>query len=340
MNKRKIIILLITMLFITGCGNKKYILEKDGSILKYEKTGQMLQNNILCRPSKGTEVYEIYEKHEGQLPFKLEELPKCEDFTLSSTKSQSIWEYTIVKPTAWVILKLGKIVKNLGISVMLVGLLIRVILMPLQIKSTKQAQNMKKATPEIQKIEKKYKDKTDNESMMAKSQEMMLVYKKYKVNPVSGCVVAFIQLPIFLAFLQAIYRIPAIYEQKLFGWNLGMTPSVGISLGHYSYILLLILIILSTYFSFKYSMSQTPQTGAGSQKQTNMMLYVMMGVITLASFTLPTAIALYWIVTNTFIFVQTYITTSLLTDKKKTNNPKNIKEKLKTKEGMKYGKNK
>ncbi len=332
MNKKKIIILIIAMLFITGCGNKKYIIDDKGNPLKYEATGQMLENNLLCSPSKDTEVYKLYKENEKQLVFKLEELPNCNNFKLSSTKSKSIWEHVVVKSTAWVILKIGKIVKNLGVSVMIVGLLIRIILMPLQIKTTKQSQNMKKATPEIQKIERKYKDKTDNESMMAKSQEMMLVYKKYKVNPVSSCITAFIQLPIFLAFLQAIYRIPVIYEQKLLGWNLGMTPSVGISKGHYSYIALLILIILSTFFSFKYSMSQTPQMGDDSKKQTNTMLYVMMGIITLASFSLPTAIALYWIVTNAFISVQTFITTKLLDDNKKS--------KVKVKVGKKNGKNK
>ena len=46
---------------------------------------------------------------------------------------------------------------------------------------------MKKAQPEIEKIERKYRNRTDNESLMAKSQETILVYKKYKVNPMVGC---------------------------------------------------------------------------------------------------------------------------------------------------------
>ena len=99
------------------------------------------------------------------------------------------------------IIKLGLLVKNYGISVMLIGLLLRLILMPLSAKTIKQSENMKKAQPEIERLERKYKDKTDSESMMQKSQETMLIYKKYNINPMGGCLVSFIQLPLFIAFL-------------------------------------------------------------------------------------------------------------------------------------------
>ena len=115
------------------------------------------------------------------------------------------------------LLKLGYLLKNMGISVMVIGLLIRILMLPLQIKTVKQSENMKKIQPEIAKIEKKYQNKTDNDSLMMKSQETMMLYKKYNINPMSSCLLAFIQLPLFFAFLQAIYKIPAIYEGEIFG---------------------------------------------------------------------------------------------------------------------------
>ena len=66
-------------------------------------------------------------------------------------------------PTNNFIIKLGILVKNYGISVMLIGLAMRVILMPLSAKTIKQSENMKKAQPEIERLEKKYKDKTDSD---------------------------------------------------------------------------------------------------------------------------------------------------------------------------------
>ena len=56
--------------------------------------------------------------------------------------------------------------------------------------------------PVCEKIEKKYKNKTDNEALMAKSQETMMLYKKYNINPLSSCLFTFIQLPLFFAFLE------------------------------------------------------------------------------------------------------------------------------------------
>ena len=206
----------------------------------------------------------------------------------------------------------------------------------------KQTMNMKKAGPELEKLERKYRNRTDNESLMAKSQETMMIYKKYKVNPMVGCLMAFIQLPLFFAFLQAIYRTPAIYEESLLTFNLGMTPLVGIKTGNYLYLLLLVLIAVSTYFSFKQTMSQAGSQSPEAAKQMKIMLYVMLVVITYASLTLPTALAFYWIVTYAFIAVQNIIMNKVnnkdLTNKKDNKKDK-IKDKLVKKEGMKYGKN-
>lgn len=178
---------------------------------------------------------------------------------------------------------------------------------------------------------------------MAKSQETMMIYKKYKVNPMVGCLMAFIQLPLFFAFLQAIYRTPAIYEETLLTFNLGMTPLVGIKTGNYLYLLLLALIAVSTYFSFKQSMNSAGNQSPEAAKQMKIMLYVMLIVITYASMTLPTALAFYWIVTYAFIAVQNILVAKFsnkdLTNKKDENKKTKIKDKLVKKEGMKYGKN-
>lgn len=314
MKQKKIIVLLCAVLLLTtGCGTSTY-LKEDKKVITYETTGQSLQNNILCKP-KGEELYKLYEKYNDQLKTKLEELPTCEDFKPSDIKYSGLWESLFVKPLAWIILKLGQLIKNYGVSVMLIGLGIRLILLPFSKKTMDQSENMKKAAPEIQKIEHKYANRTDSDAMMMKSQETMLVYKKYKINPVSGCLMAFIQLPLFFAFLQAINRVPAIFEDTLFGMNLGMTPWIGIRDGKYIYILLIVLIILTTYLSFKNSMNS--QSGNSEmERQMQFTLKFMIIIISIASFSLPTAIALYWIVTNGFIVIQNFLFKKLKTKTK------------------------
>ncbi len=342
-NKIMAIILVCVLLLTSGCGDNKYIKDKDNKIVTYEATGQMLEKDIVCLPEKDGELYNLYKEYKDQLNIDFEDIPACTEFKVTSNESSGLWEFLFVKPLAFLILVLGKLVGNFGISLILIGLAIRLVLLPFTIKSTKQTMNMKKAQPEIEKIERKYRNRTDNESLMAKSQETMMVYKKYKVNPMIGCLMAFIQLPLFFAFLQAIYRTPAIYEETLLTFNLGMTPLVGIKTGNYLYLLLLVLIAVSTYFSFKQTMSQTGSAAPEAAKQMKTMLYVMLVVITYVSLTLPTALAFYWIVTYAFIAVQNIIINKVnnkdLTNKKKDNNKKDkIKDKLVKKEGMKYGK--
>lgn len=302
--RKKIKILIVALLLIICTGCTKTI-EDGKEVVTNKETGQTLTSNIICRPSD-KQLLETYQKYDDKLQVSLEDLPECSNFTPSKLEYRSLWESIFIKPLAYIILKLGYLVKNMGISVMIIGLLIRLIMMPIQIKTVKQSENMKKIQPEIAKIEKKYKDKTDNESLMAKSQETMLLYKKYKINPVSGCLLAFIQLPLFFAFLEAINRVPAIFEGSFLTMNLGMTPSTGIAQHNYIYIILIILIIVSTFLSFKNSMAGQDQNNEMAQQMKFMFIFTII-MVSFASLSLPTAIALYWIVTNGFAVIQNFI---------------------------------
>lgn len=339
-NKILATILMVVILLTSGCGTSNYIVDKDNKPIKYEITGQYLQKNILCQPND-KELYKLYKKYDKQLKTSVDDLPQCTDYKINSNKSTGLWEFIFVKPLAWLLLKTGEFVGNYGAAVIIVGILIRLIVLPFSLKTQKQSINMAKANPELQRLEKKYENKNDQESMMRKSQEMMLIYKKYKINPMSGCLIAFIQLPVFFAFLQAINRVPAIFEGKLLGFNLGMTPSTGLANGNYAYLLLIILIGVSTYFSFKYSMKSNPMQSKEMQSQMKMMLNIMTIMIVFTSLTLSTALAFYWITTYAFIAIQTFVTRIIYNKKDNNSNKSNkkIKEKLKEKEGMKYGKN-
>ena len=143
-NKFKILVLVFVLLLTSGCGNSKYIQDKDKKIVTYEETGQMLEKDILCLPEKDSELYNIYKEYSDQLNIDFEDLPACTDFKITSNESSGLWEFLFVKPLAYLILVLGKLVGNLGISLILIGLAIRLILLPFTIKSTKQTMNMKK----------------------------------------------------------------------------------------------------------------------------------------------------------------------------------------------------
>ena len=142
--------------------------------------------------------------------------------------------------------------------------------------------------------------------MMQKSQDTLAVYKKYNINPMSSCLISFIQLPLFFAFLEAINRVPAIFENNFWKFQLGTTPLVGIKEGNYYYIILIVLIVLFTALSFKMTMSQTSVTTESGIQSKYMMIFMTV-FIGIASIQLPSAIALYWVVTNAFNVFQTIL---------------------------------
>lgn len=301
MKKKYLIILVILCLMLTGC--TKYISDDNKKRVVNETTGQNLPSNILCKPEE-QELMKIYEKYSDNLDVDLDKLPACEDLKFyDSDNYNGLWVQLIVMPLAWLIVKVGTLVKNYGVAVMLVGLLIRVILLPFSIKTMKQSANMQKAQPELARLEKKYANKNDNDSMMQKSQEMMMIYKKYSISPLGSCLLSFIQLPLFFGFLEAINRIPAIFEETLGVYQLGTIPLVGLKAGNYYYIILILMILLTTYLSFKNSMTNN-MGSTEQQKQMKMMTTFMIVFIGFASFSLPTAIALYWVVTNGFNVIQ------------------------------------
>ena len=303
--KIKISLILVLLLIVTGC--TQHIRDENNRIIKYEKTGQNLTSNILCKPTT-KELLAVYERYNNKLPIPLEDLPTCSEFRPRDLEYRSIWESAFVKPLAFLILRIGGFVRNYGLGVMIVGLLMRIAMLPLSLRTARQAEGMKKAKPEIEKIEKKYKGKSDSASMMAKSQETMMTYKKHKISPLSGCLMAFIQLPIFFAFLEAINRVPAIFEESLLTLSLGMTPWVGIfTHGKYLYIVLIALIICTTYYSFKNTMATNPGAMGDAGKQMQFMFKFMIIIISVASLSLPAAIGFYWVVTNGFAVVQNLI---------------------------------
>lgn len=304
MKKKLLVVIALVLVLMTGC--TKTMVGEDKKRIENPTTGQALTSNIICKPETES-LLNKYSENEKYMQVKLEELPKCSEMKIYEGKSYNgLWVALFVRPVAWLVIHIGKVIGNYGISVMLVGLAIRLILLPFTLKTTKQQQEMQKLQPEMQKIEKKYAGRTDQDSMMQKSQETMALYQKYKVNPLSSCLITFIQMPLFFAFLEAINRVPAIFENDLWVFQLGTTPMYGIQHGNYWYIALVVLILLCTFLTFKNSISSM-NGNTDQQKQSKYIMIFMVVFIGIASIQLPSAIALYWIVTNAFSVVQTFI---------------------------------
>lgn len=294
-NLSKKLIILCAIFMVATCGCTKYMKDADNKPIENPVTGQRLTENILCQPTD-PETQKKYE--ENDIDWKA--LPTCKNFSVIS-EYEGLWTSLFVKPLAFIIISIGKFVKNNGLALVLTSLLIRFAVFPITKKTAMQSELIKKAQPEMDRIERKYKDKTDQQSMMRKAQELSMVYKKYDINPVSGCLFAFLQLPLFIAFLEAINRVPAIFEEDFLGFQLGTTPLTGITGGHLLYLVLLICVGFSTYFSFR--LNATASSGV-DMKQMNTMNNVLVIVIVFSALMMSSALNIYWITTNLFTIGQ------------------------------------
>lgn len=323
MNKlKKFLTILFLVVLTTGCTKYKTYNKESITI---PETGQKVVENILCKTDETTEQYEklketkineitiklqnseiTQEEYDNEVikineTFNLDNVATCDNFKIFSG-NDGLWTTLFVKSLAWLIIKIGTLTKNYGWAIILVTILIRLVLYPLTKKTAMQSENMKKAQPKLEKLEMKYRNRNDQEAQMMKAQEMMKIYKDYNISPMSGCLFAFIQIPLFFAFYEALYRLPVVLEEKFFAINLGITPITAMQNGQFYYIIFIILVILATYFSFKLNSSANP---AGEQaNQMKMMSNISIIMISIASFSISTGIALYWIVNSSFTIIQ------------------------------------
>lgn len=294
----KFFILFLIVLSLTGCTT--LLKDKDNQPVKNPETGQTLTKNILCQPTE-KKTLEQYKKYKVNI----KKLPKCDEFSVTSGGYEGIWATIFVKPLAFIIIKLGQLLKNYGLAIIATTLLIRFITMRLTKKTAMQSENMKLAQPELTKLEKKYKNKTDQESMMLKNQEMLGIYKKYNINPMAGCLFSLIQIPLFFAFYEALNRLPVIFEENFLGFQMGTNPLTAMASGQYQYIIFIILVVGASYLSFKLnSNTSMSKEQADQMKMMNNMMIVFIGI---ASLSLSIGIAVYWITNNSFTIIQNLI---------------------------------
>lgn len=293
-SKKRILILTLCVFMLTGC--TKTLKDEDKNVVTNKQTGQSITENIICKPTN-KDIIKIYEDND----VKISKLPDCDNFS-PFANYEGLWTSLFVKPLAWLILQIGNMLNDYGASIIITCLLIRLILMPVTQKTAMQSELIKKAQPELEKIEKKYQGKESQDDQMKKAQEMMLVYQKYKINPMSGCLLAFIQLPLLFAFLEAINRTPALFENDFLVFQMGTTPWVGILQNqNYWYIILIVLIILTTYISFRKTLKDQSGPAASQMKYT---VYFMLAMISVTSLTLPAALGIYWITSSLFTILQ------------------------------------
>ena len=173
-----------------------------------------------------------------------------------------------------------------GITIILAIIIVKVITLPLHIKQVKTTKILQKIQPELQKIQAKYKSDPQKQQ-----QQILQLYKDYKINPLSGCLPTFIQLPILLLFFQLFLRLPGLQENTIsFLWipNLAAKDP---------YFILPILAVVTGFLQGKLSIPVSDDNKAQAQQNRvmNIVLSVMLGVFTIS---VSSAVGIYYVFSN------------------------------------------
>ncbi len=123
------------------------------------------------------------------------------------------WFYIITKPLFQLLHWFSGFFGNVGLSILALTVLIRIALFPLANKSFKSMSKMKLLTPKIKEIRDRFKN-----DKMKMQQEIMLIYKNEKVNPLSGCLPILIQIPIFFALYKVLFVTLETRHAPFYGW--------------------------------------------------------------------------------------------------------------------------
>jgi YidC/Oxa1 family membrane protein insertase len=197
------------------------------------------------------------------------------------------------------------IIPNYGVAIILLTVLIKLIFWPLGTKSYKSMNEMKKVQPLMMKIREKYKD--DKQRM---NQEIMSLYKTYKVNPASGCLPLLVQMPIFFALYRMLYQAIELRHAPFVGWIKALSGpdrlfhfDFAIPLMEAPYGIPVLTLIMGASFLLQQKM--TPTAGDPMQAKMMMLMPIFMTVLFI---NFPSGLVLYMLVNNIISMGQQYYT--------------------------------
>ncbi len=225
----------------------------------------------------------------------LDLLPRRENLAMDH------WDVTafIVRPLVALMSMVHKFIPSWGWTIVVMTILIKLVLWPLQSIANKSMKQMQALQPKMEQIRQKYKD--DPQKMNI---EVMQLYKDYGVNPVGGCLPMLVQMPIFIGFyvmLQSAVELrghsfwwihdlvqpDTVASFMLLGYNIAINP--------------LPLLMTATQVLL---MRMTPTTGDNQQAK---MMQWMPVVLLFVLYNFAAALALYWTVSNLISMIQTYV---------------------------------
>jgi YidC/Oxa1 family membrane protein insertase len=226
-----------------------------------------------------------------QVYFGPKEIPLLKEVSLNLEQTIDFgWFKMLAYPLLQILNWFYHFVKNYGVAIVLLTVLLKLVTYPLALKSMRSMKKMSRIQPKLQEIKEKYKDDSQKMNM-----ETLQLIRSEGYNPAAGCLPVLIQIPIFLTLYRVLYTAFELYHAPFFGWIQDLSVPD-------PYYICPVLITIGMFFQQKI----TPVTGMDpSQAKVMQLMPIIFGVFTL---TAPSGLAIYTLVnTVASIIQQVYI---------------------------------
>jgi YidC/Oxa1 family membrane protein insertase len=193
----------------------------------------------------------------------------------------------VAKPLLWFLKLTNTVTKNYGIDIILISILIKIIFLPLTQISMKSMKEMQKVQPEMARLKETYKN-----DKARVQQEIMLLYKRRKINPMSGCLPMLIQIPVFIALYNALQNSIEMRHAPFFLWIQDLAAKDPIYITP---------IIMGASMVIQQKM--TPSAADPAQAKMMLLMPIM---FTFLFLNFPSGLVLYWLVNNVLSIAHQY----------------------------------
>ena len=196
--------------------------------------------------------------------------------------------FTVVaRPLLWFLRLTNNLTKNFGIDIIILSILIKIIFLPLTQISFKSMKEMQKVQPEMARLKELYKN--DKARLQ---QETMLLYKRRKINPMSGCLPMVIQIPVFIALYNVLQNTFEMRHAPFMLWITDLSAKDPIYLTP---------LVMGATMVIQQKM--TPSAADPAQAKLFMLMPIM---FTFMFLSFPSGLVLYWLVTNVLSIAHQY----------------------------------
>ena len=209
----------------------------------------------------------------------------------------------LAKPSVWLLNLIYRIIPNYGVAIILLTVMIKILLWPLGSKSYKSMNEMKRIQPLMAEIREKYKD--DKKKM---NEEVMGLYRTYKINPMGGCLPMLVQIPVFFALYRMLYEAIELRHAPFFGWINDLSApdrlfrfDFAIPFMQEPYGIPVLTLVMGATMFLQQKMS--PPMGDPAQAKMMMLMPV---VFTFIFINFSSGLVLYWLVNNILSIAQQY----------------------------------